>query len=280
MAHLQVDAPDPVPPNPSSQRASVRGPLPTFLIVGAQKSGTRWLRANLGRHPDVYTATLELGFFQSRRRYEEGGVDWYRAQFGGCTGEPYVGEATPGYMMWRLDPTTVAERIEHVVPEVRLVAVLRNPIDRAYSAMLHHVRRQRIPPWSSLLELVRGEPVNDEFMGLVAGGWYAASLEPYQTRFREQLLVLLFDDIVADARSAYAQALRHIGAAPGFAPQDLHEIVYSNRVAAPRAGDGPSRIPAEPSPEERRALYEYFREDLRRLEELLERDFSIWDPTA
>jgi hypothetical protein len=227
----------------------------------------------------VYTAPLELGFFHSRRRYEEGGVDWYRAQFGGWAGERCVGEATPGYMMWRLDPIAIAERIEHVVPEAQLIAVLRNPIDRAYSAMLHHVRRQRIPPWSSLLELVRRQPPHHEFMGLVAGGWYAASLEPYYKWFGEQLLVLVFDDIVADARSAYAQALSHIGVAPGFAPPDLHEIVYSNR-ASPGTGYGPSRIPAEPSLEERRALYEYFRDDLRRLEDLLERDFSIWYPDA
>ena len=63
------------------------------------------------------------------------GLDWYRAQFESWAGESILGEATPGYMMWRHHPRRVAERIKEVVPDARLIAILRNPVDRAQSAL-------------------------------------------------------------------------------------------------------------------------------------------------
>ena len=75
-------------------------PLPTFLIIGAQKSATRWLRLNLGLHPDIFSARRELEFFNNGDRVERAGLVSYRAQFEGWSGEPFVGEATPGYMFW------------------------------------------------------------------------------------------------------------------------------------------------------------------------------------
>ena len=77
------------------------GALPTFVIIGAQKCATRWLRMNLGKHPDIYTARSELAFWNTEKRVERLGLDWYRHQFEGRKGEPIVGEATPGYMIWR-----------------------------------------------------------------------------------------------------------------------------------------------------------------------------------
>lgn len=72
-------------------------PLPTFLIIGAQKSATRWLRLNLGLHPDIFTAGREIEFFNSAKQFDQG-TSWYRQQFEGWDGERFVGEATPGYM--------------------------------------------------------------------------------------------------------------------------------------------------------------------------------------
>lgn len=85
-------------------------PLPNFLIIGARKSGTRWLRTHLGEHPETFTAGKELRFFNDPQRFAEG-LGSYRAGFEGWTGEPIVGEATPSYMMWREHPSLVADRI-------------------------------------------------------------------------------------------------------------------------------------------------------------------------
>ena len=87
----------------------------------------------------MYAASTELSFFNNGPRFEDPGVSWYREQFEGWTGEPIVGEATPGYLFWRHRPSICRDRIRDVVPDARLIAILRNPIDRAQSAMIHHI---------------------------------------------------------------------------------------------------------------------------------------------
>ena len=247
-------------------------PLPTFLIIGAQKSATRWLRSNLGRHPHVYAAPHEVEFFNNGERFGSRGADWYRGQFAGWAGEHVVGEATPGYMIWRHHPPVVANRIKEIVPDARLIAVLRNPVDRANSAMVHHIRRGRLPEGSTLLEHVRAQPPEADRVGLVTGGWYAASLRPFQRTFGDQLLVLLHDDVRDDPQAVYNAALRHVGANPQFRPTELDQIVFSNQE-----GEA-SHWRRDLLPEDRAELYEYFRDDVLELEQLLGRDLSMWKP--
>jgi hypothetical protein len=247
-------------------------PLPTFLIIGAQKSATRWLRQNLGRHPEIYASPYELAFFNSPKRFATLGVEWYRRQFDGWDGEKIIGESTPGYMMWRHEPRGVAERIRGTVPGVQLIAVLRNPVDRANSAMVHHIKYERLHPRSSLLDMIQKTSPDDDKLGLVAGGWYAASLKPYRELFGDQLLVLLHDDIRADPRGVYEVALRHVGAAPGFAPPELEELVFSNQQ-----GES-AQWRRDVSRADRLAVHEFFRDDLRELEQMIGRDLSIWEP--
>lgn len=250
-------------------------PLPTFLIIGAQKSATRWLRLNLGEHPEVFTAGGEPSFFS---RHFDHGLDWYRATFDGWSGEQIVGEATPAYMMWRRDLDRIPLRIEKSLPDVRLMALLRNPVDRAYSAFIHHMRRGRVPPDADLLEWVRSLSPENDALRLVAGGWYAGSLAPYFARFGERLRVFVHDDAAQDPEGLFAQALEHIGASPGFVPAKLRRIRYSNEppVTSSYTEEGKNR--RELSPTERVELYTYFRGDVERLEELLGRDLSIWRP--
>jgi hypothetical protein len=258
-------------PPPESTMSRPEPPLPTFLIIGAQKSATRWLRVNLGEHPDIYTAPRELSYFNRDRRVKRSGLAWYRSQFEGWNGEPVVGEATPGYMIHRHDPTVVAKRIDRFLPDVRLVAILRNPIDRANSALAHHARRRRLSSKATLLKTVRKRDPNHERLGLIAGGWYAASLRPYFRRFGPRLLVLLHDDVQSDPRGVYERALRHVGAEPSFVPEGLERVVFSNR----RADDKRAQL----SQADRLALWEYFRDDVRHLQWYLRRDLSMWDPS-
>ena len=123
-----------------------RRALPTFVIIGAQKCATRWLRINLGQHPQIFTARSEMHFWNNGHRVERLGYEWYRDQFEGWRGEPIVGEATPGYMFWRHQPELDAKRIHDQRPDVRVIAILRNPVDRAQSALMHQMSRRRIPP--------------------------------------------------------------------------------------------------------------------------------------
>jgi len=249
-------------------------PLPTFLVIGAQKCATRWLRFNLGLHPEVFAAPTELSFFNNGPRIKNFGVAWYREQFEGWAGEPVVGEATPGYMFWKHHPDRCSKRIRKVLPDARLIAILRNPIDRAQSAMIHHIASSGLPKDSNLLDLIEQTPPERDRLGLISGGWYAASLEPYQETFGEQLLVMLHDDIADDPQLFYRRAADHVGALANFVPPDLEQVRFSyrQRPGIDRDGMPPLTI------EQRRKLYEYFADDLVNLETMLGRDLATWNP--
>jgi hypothetical protein len=137
--------------------------------------------------------------------------------------------------------------------------------------MIHHIKQERLPPSSRLLEIVQRKPPEADRMGLVTGGWYAAALAPFTRSFGEQLLVMLYDDVKRDSVDVYERAVHHVGATPGFVPPDLDEIVFSNRQGEP-SGRWDLSI------EDRQELYEFFRDDVRQLEQLIDRDLSMWEP--
>ena len=253
-------------------------PAPNYLIVGAQKAGTRWLRYNLARHPDVFAARAEVHYFNTRRY--SNGADWYRSQFAGWSGERAIGESTPGYTMPRQRPARTAERIDEQLPGVRLFAVLRDPCDRALSAFIHHMNQGRLDPETDLLEHVRAQPPKADILQIVGGGLYAANLAPYRERFGERLLVFLNEDLQGDPRSVYRRALVHLDVDAGFVPDRLDKVRFSNR--APKASRYRSaRQGRRPlSADERAALYPYFAADIDRLEQMLGRDLSHWRPPA
>jgi hypothetical protein len=249
-------------------------PLPTFLIIGAQKSATRWLRLNLGLHPDVFTAPRELEFFNSAEHFLQDGPEWYRRQFEGWSGELAVGEATPGYMFWRHQPAVMAERIEQVLPDAALIATLRNPVDRAQSALIHHIEFGALPPGTDLIEWALSTPPQRDKLGIIAGGWYAASLEPFLARFGDRLLVVLHDDTDDDPRGVYDRALRHIGAPANFVPPELERVRFSYQERP----DARSPVARPLTLDEREKLYEFFADDIKKLEQMIGRDLSRWEP--
>ncbi len=258
----------------SQQRADPLPPRPSFLIIGAQKGATRWFRLNLGRHPEIFTADEELSFFNTKR-YELG-LDHYRRLFEGWNGERVLGEATPGYMIWRHDPETVAERIHRDLPNARLFAVLRNPVDRLYSAFIHHVRRGRIDPDENIIDRVRQVPPEQDQLQLVAGGWYARSLTPYMRLFGSQLTVILSEDARADPRAVYAAALGQLDVDSSFVPEKLEEVVFSRSLPKNTRYWQPGNGRRDLTEEERLALAEYFAGDIDQLERMLGRDLSAW----
>jgi hypothetical protein len=254
---------------------SMDQPLPTFLIIGAQKSATRWLRMNLGNHPEIFTARSEMHFWNNGHRVEKLGLEWYREQFEGWSGERIVGEATPGYMFWRHRPAVMTQRIQETVPDVRLIAILRNPVDRAQSALIHHIEGKSLPPETQLLDFVYENPPERERLGIIAGGWYAASLEPFQAAFGDRLLVVLHDDADDDPRGVYDRAVRHVGAAADFSPPELERVRFSYQQRPGRA----SRPRPKLTLAQRQQVYEsFYADDVRKLEEMIGRDLSCWQP--
>jgi hypothetical protein len=262
------------------------GVLPDFLIIGAQKSGTTALYDYLSKHPMVARAkTKEAHFFDANF---EKGVVWYRSHFPFRArralgrlfgGRAFVtGEASPGYLFH----PRAAERIAAIVPRARLIAILRNPIDRAFSHYHHEVRAGR--EQLSFEEAIESEPerLAGEVERALAGerhdwsrlarqsylarGRYAEQLERYFARFdRAQILVLRSEDLLADPEGT----LRRASGFLGLPPIEPAESVR----AFPKRNAGRY----EPmNPETRARLVETFRPHNRRLAEMLGVDFG-WD---
>jgi hypothetical protein len=251
-------------------------PLPKFLIIGAQKSGTRWLRMHLGMHSEVFAAGRELRFFNGDDF--ERGLDFYRSNFEGWDGEPIAGEATPSYMMWREEPARMAARIYESLPDVKLLAILRNPVDRTYSAFVHYMRAERIPPDADLLDRLRSVPPEEDPLGLVAGGWYAASLAPYFERFGDRLQVFLHEDVVDEPEKVYERALEHVGASPSPLPPEPQRVRFTGRTPENSSYSNGASGRRELTSAESVEIYEYFRDDVERLEDMLGRNLSFWKP--
>src|SRR5688572_7713518 len=126
--------------------------MPNFLIIGAAKAGTTSLYSYLNQHPQIFMSPVkEPNFFalegeklnfrgpgdaQVINRYSITQLESYRAHFKGITQETCIGEASTLY----LDHPKAVERIQHYTPKARLITILRDPVERAFSNFLHAVR--------------------------------------------------------------------------------------------------------------------------------------------
>ena len=242
-------------------------PLPDFLVLGAQKAGTTALYEYLTRHPQISGPSWkEVSFFD---RHWARGESWYRGNFPNVarTRGKHVGEASPSYVFHPLAP----RRVQEVVPEARLIVLVRNPVDRALSQYNHEVAlgREALPFEEE--ERLRGEQermaadpryFSREWWSHTykARGRYAEQLERWLAVFpREQLLVLPSDDLGSEPARAHAQVLEFLGASPQRL--DSYPRVYE-REYEPMKAETRERLAAE------------FEEPNRRLYELLGRDLG------
>ena len=255
--------------------------LPNFVVIGAAGCATRWLRFHLNEHPEVFVPPYPVDFFADgvppfegppfgdARRTPREGLRWYRHQFLVPEGIPCVGDVSPSYLAAVNRPATIAGRIDEVLEDVKLVALVRQPVERMYATMVEHAKRGVIDPDPDLLALVRDQHPDVEDLDLVTGGLYAQNLAPFRRRFGDRLLVVVHDDVLADPVGVYAQVLDHIGADPTVVAPDLARPVF----------DDPGVTDPHPlSDAESRRLYSLFRADVEELEAVLDRDLSSWDP--
>lgn len=113
--------------------------LPNFLIIGAMKAGTTSLWRSLASHPQVFMARNKEVEFFLEEQYERG-LEWYSRFFEETTDELAIGEASTHYSMYP-GRTGVPERIAETIPDVKLIYLVRNPIDRLRSHYLHSASR-------------------------------------------------------------------------------------------------------------------------------------------
>ena len=169
--------------------------LPDFLIIGAQKGGTSSLFYYLKFHPEIKRPIKkELNYFNI---FYNKGVKWYKAHFPFKSENHITGEASPEYLFYPL----AAERIKKLEPNIKLIVLLRNPIERAYSAYQMN-RRKGIDPRETFEEAVQYELNHQKEFGNVYNaerynyfylerGKYAAQLSKWLVHFdKKQFLVI------------------------------------------------------------------------------------------
>ncbi|WP_134766611.1 sulfotransferase [Nocardioides sp. 1609] len=303
----------------------LRSPRPDFLIIGAPKAGTTALHAALAQHPDVFVSNPKEPKYWlcddappphwtgpgDRHSQQEWiwRADRYADLFRGARDDQVRGESTPFYLWSR----SAHRRIGEALPDVRLIAVVRDPVDRAYSNWMHL--------WSDGLErerdFVKAFAAQDQ---RVAEGyapfWRYRELGLYGDQLAHlhqhvdprQVLVMRYRDIVDEPAAAVDRACRHLGireglvdtiprdnarafARPGWRTRSFGPLVRAGAAAGQfvppqvwrsaskpvvaRLSDGTARRPRL-SAEQRAALVDVFTDDIHLLSRLTGEDFSDW----
>ncbi len=287
--------------------------LPDFFIVGAAKSGTTTLYRWLDQHPEVYMASFKEPHWFSRVKPNPRQLvssvtseEEYRKLFKDRRGELAVGEASPSYL-W---DSEAPYRIKEVVPEAKIIAILRHPVERAHSHYLMDVKEgnQNRPFVEALIQDYRAQAKGWGISHLyVELGFYAEQVRRYLEAFGgKQVRVYLYEDLREDPRGLLESLLDFLEVDPDYAGSiqtDLRFNEYSiprNRLAKSAVRSRRVRLwvsrmmPGEAKAWARRCLLfkkeakppieveakqflmELYRTDILKLEGLLERDLGHW----
>ena len=271
--------------------------LPNLIVIGAEKCGTGSLYRYLGAHPEVFMAKIkELDFFVTELSWRKG-RGWYEKQF--RNGSRVRGEASPSYTAYPVHEG-VAERMAALVPDAKLIYLVRDPIERTLSGY-HHQRAQAMErrPLADALSDVNGSRH-------IWRSRYAAQLELFLEHFPlEQILVVDSHELRTRRRETLARIFRFLGIderfwAEGFALE--HNTRRTRRrtllgagvwvgtvkvLGKPRTHALARRLPAlmpfsrplePPAADEelRRRLAGVFRDDVARLREYTGLKFATW----
>jgi hypothetical protein len=296
--------------------------MPNFLVIGAGKAGTTSLYHYLKQHPQIYISPVkEPNFFafEGKKLNFRGpdakneikriitNIEDYRALFRGVSNEKAIGEISPRYLSHPEAP----ERIRRYVPDAKLIAVLRDPVERAYSSYLMWVR-DGFEPCSSFSEAIQDEKrrIENNWAGgaYIYPGFYHEQLKRYFSIFnRNQIKIYLYEDFKTDPLYVLRDISRFLDVDDAFVPDisikhnvsgiakskawDLllrpNRLKNSLKAALPhslheriviRVMSIKNRKLVKPplSSEIRRELISVYRDDILNLQDLIQRDLSKW----
>jgi Sulfotransferase family len=269
-------------------------PLPAFVIIGAAKSATTWLRNQLAARNEVFLPRFEPHHFS---REHERGEAWYREWFAGAAAGHLVGEKSADY----LADAAVPQRMHRLLPEAKLIVQLRNPVERAYSDYCMFFRRGSVgKDIRAYLDPARSSLVPR----FLADGAYCAHLERFLEFYSgSRLKVLIYDDIADRPQAVVREVEQFLELAAPASPLPL--VASANvkdapllplplrRALAPAKGwVAPLRsqpwfkairgtlareieYPALPE-DLRQALCDHYAQDVASLERLIGRDLGHW----
>ena len=293
--------------------------IPNFLIIGAAKAGTTSLYDYLNQHPQIYMSPIKeprffalegekLDFRGPAQGINQTSVttwEQYCQLFQEATTEKAIGEASTIY----LSNPKAPNRIKHYLPKVKLIAILRDPAERAFSSYVHLVRDgyENL----SFTEALEAEPtrIKENWQPLwyyKERGFYYEQLQKYLTIFKpEQIKICLYEELAADSTAVIRELTRFLEVDDTFTPdltrknvsgipknkflqnlftkknpikslvkpllpKSLRENILEN-VTKSNLGAKPTL-----SPEMRQKLISIYREDILKLQDLIQKDLSRW----
>jgi hypothetical protein len=274
---------------------------PTFIGIGVQNSGTTWLAGCLQQHPEICMPRKELHFFN--KHYETMGWQWYSGFFQPVNGYKAYGEWTPEYIF----NDDAFRKICQDLSDIKIISMFRNPVDRVYS----HYWRYRVAGFTRLdfYSALKEHPF------FLQRSFYFDSWFRYADQFGKQnCLPLIFEEVKDKTVEEYANICRFLGVDPFFKPDFnnarrnkaqfnrsqrivdalcfINDVCRSYRLGW--AVDGAKKFhlkkmlekinkkrdqyPSKLSQEEKKELLNiYFREEIRKFSDYIEKDLTIWN---
>ena len=300
--------------------------MPNFLIIGAAKSGTSSLYAYLKQHPQIYLCpTKETNFFafegeeinfpglrknESTKSYQAGfktDLESYQQQFQPKAGETAIGETCPSYLYI----PKAAERIKYYIPNVKLIVILRDPIQRAHSNFLHHIR-DRVEYYENFVQALEAEEWR------IQKGWwwgfhykkvglYYEQLKRYFDLFDgNNIRVYLYEDFKINPLLILENIFQFLGVDDTFIPdvsakynataisknrtldalikesspvKSIYQLLVPNKLRKKLTAQLTNLNPAikpQISPELRQEMIPLFHENILKLQHLIQKDLSGW----
>ena len=209
--------------------------LPNFLVIGAYKSGTTSLYRYLAQHPQVFVPRVkEPSYFAYAAAEQEANtvvsrksvktLTEYESLFREASRYVAIGDVSPEYMTSPI----AAQAIKKSVPHARLIAILRNPVDRAYSDFLMYRRdgKEKISDFAKALEMQADRALEGDPTGFyISTGFYGEQLRRYYEIFpASQIKVFLMEELQSDSSRTLSQMFQFLGVDSNFVPDNLDNL--------------------------------------------------------
>lgn len=280
---------------PPEWRNGAHMAFPSFFLVGAAKSGTTSLHVYLDQHPDIFMCKPKEPFF-FEAEYDRGPEYYYRRYFGGWKGQREVGESRHRNLYLPYVPA----RIHQYNPEARIIALLRNPVERAISHWWHRMRggfdrhahsKESLALFDALqadLERIRngatvstpeeiahyssnaGDEGQDDHRTYLDSGYYLEQLQRYEALFgRSKMHVVLADDLFQDPAKTMEGIFTFLHVEPSVAAQQKYEVF----------NDSPVGKDQQVTPEVWQWLVDHYKPYNQALEGYLGRSLDMWNRT-
>lgn len=289
--------------------------MPNFIIIGAAKAGTTSLYSYLKQHPQIYMSPIkEPRFFalegdtlsfqgpsQGINYTSVTTIDAYQELFQGVTNEIAIGEASTLY----LHSKKALQRIKHYIPEAKIIAILRDPVDRAYSSYLHLVRDgyENLSFQQALLE--ENSRIHQKWQPLwyyTQRGFYYDALNEYLKSFDStQIKIYIYNEFAEDSSAIVKDIFNFLDVDYSFQPdmsrENISGIPKSKILNKLFARDNllksivkpflpsfirhkvkESNLAAKPNIpfEAEQYLRRLYQNDILKLQDLIQRDLSTW----